>query len=37
MAGIVDGKLKMTSFEDVLGKKREFDENLVHLAKTLGK
>jgi 6-phosphofructokinase 1 len=37
MVGIVEGKLKLTPFDDVLSKKREFDENLVQLARTLGK
>lgn len=37
MVGIVDGELKLTPFDDVLGNKQEFNSNLVQLAKTLGK
>jgi hypothetical protein len=37
MVGIIKGELKTTSFEDVLRKKKEFDENLIKLARTLGK
>lgn len=37
MVGIVKGELKTTSFKDVLSKKKEFDENLIKLARTLGK
>jgi 6-phosphofructokinase 1 len=37
MVGIIRGDVKTTPLDDVLGKKKDFDENLIHLARTLGK
>jgi 6-phosphofructokinase 1 len=37
MVGTVKGELRTTPFEDVIKKKKDFDENLIRLAKTLGK
>ncbi len=37
MVGSINGKIATTSFDDVLSKSKSFDENLIKLAKTLGK
>jgi 6-phosphofructokinase 1 len=37
MVGIIRGDVKTTPLDDVLSKKKDFDENLIKLAKTLGK
>lgn len=37
MVGTVKGDVKTTPLDDVLSKKKSFDENLINLAKTLGK
>jgi 6-phosphofructokinase 1 len=37
MVGILKGDVKATSLEEVLHNKKGFDENLINLAKTLGK
>jgi 6-phosphofructokinase 1 len=37
MVGIIRGDVKTTPLDDVLGKKKDFDENLINLARTLGK
>ena len=37
MVGILKGDVKTTSLDDVIRNKKDFDENLINLAKTLGK
>jgi len=37
MVGILKGDIRTTSLDDVLRNKKDFDENLFNLAKTLGK
>jgi len=37
MVGTVKSELKTTSFDEVFSKRKGFDENLIRLAKTLGK
>jgi 6-phosphofructokinase 1 len=37
IVGIIKGEVETTPLDDVLGRKKDFDENLIGLARTLGK